>query len=151
MDKKALNELALIAIKLAKKKLSENTTPAQSDLDNIEILATDVKKIRSLLASMYNDVLKDKRENENPSVYMDAYMKLILAMLPITGALMSAPSLGGALKQGKLPLGGGSEIKLGSSVAAPTKTPPPMPPLPPKLPMPTKSKLPPLPPPIKKL
>lgn len=44
MDKKALNELALIAIKLAKKKLSENTTPAQSDLDNIEILATDVKK-----------------------------------------------------------------------------------------------------------
>lgn len=150
MNKKALNELASIAIRLAKRKLNEDITPAQSDLDNIEILSGDVKKIRNLLATMYKDVLIDKKENENPSVYMDAYMKLILAMLPITGAMMSANLLGGALKQGKLNLGAGSELKLSSSITAPTKTPPPPPPLPPKLPMPAKAKLPPLPIPTKK-
>lgn len=150
MNKKALNELTSIAIRLAKNKLNEEIMPAQSDLDNIEILSSDVKKIRNLLATMYKDVLTDKKENENPSVYMDAYMKLILAMLPITGAMMSANLLGGALKQGKLNLGAGSDLKLGSSIAAPTKTPPPMPPMPPKLPMPPKMKLPPLPPVVKK-
>ena len=144
MNRKLLNELTSIAIKLAKKKLNEDITPAQSDLDNIEILASDVKKIRSLLATMYKDVLTDKKENENPSVYMDAYMKLILAMLPITGAMMSADILGGALKQGKITIGAGSELSLKSSISKPTKVPPPMPPLPPKITIP--KKLPPLPP-----
>jgi hypothetical protein len=148
MNKKLLSELADLAIKIANRyKLNEATAPipSQSDLDNIEILADDIAKIRTLLGRLYKDVAADKKETENPSVYMDAYMKLILTMLPITGALMDAKFLAGALKQGKLPLGGGSEIKLGSSMNAPTKNPPPIPPLPPKITFP--SKLPPLPPP----
>ena len=148
MNKKLLKELADLAIKIADRhKLNEAAmpTPSQSDLDNIEILATDIKKIRTLLAGLYKDVAADKKETENPSVYMDAYMKLILSMLPITTALMDARFLGGALKQGKLSIGSNAEIKLGSSMNAPTNSPPPIPPSPPKVSLP--SKIPPVPPP----
>ena len=147
-----LNELASIAKRFAKnnKLLKEEDSailPSQKDAENIQIMAGDVKKIRSILTTLYKDAIDAQKENETPSAYMDAYVKILLSMLPITGALMDAQFLAGALKQGKLPLGGGSEFKLGNSVTAPKKTPPPPPPLPPKVPLPPKQKLPPTPPP----
>ena len=147
-----LNQLTTIAKRFAKnnKLLKEETSailPSQNDAENIEIMASDVKKIRSILATLYKDAMDAQKENETPSAYMDAYVKILMSMLPITGALMNAQFLAGALKQGKLALGGGSEFKLGNSVTAPKKTPPPVPPLPPKLPLPPKQKLPPVPPP----
>lgn len=147
-----LNELTAIAKRFAKnnKLLKEENTailPSQKDAENIQIMAGDVKKIRSILTTLYKDAIDAQKENETPSAYMDAYVKILLTMLPITGALMDAQFLAGALKLGKLPLGGGSEFKLGNSVTAPKKTPPPPPPLPPKVPLPPKQKLPPTPPP----
>ena len=148
----SLAELAQIAKRLAKnskllKEADGAILPSQKDAENIEIMAGDVKKIRGILTSLYKDAIDAQKENETPSAYMDAYVKILLTMLPITGALMDAQFLAGALKQGKLMLGPGSEFKLGNSVTAPKKTPPPPPPLPPKVPLPPKQKLPPTPPP----
>lgn len=148
MNKKTLKQLTEIAVKIAKRQLllkeAAAPTPSQSDLDNMELLADDVKKVKAILASMYKDVMADIKANENPSVYMDAYMKLILAMFPITAAMMDAGILAGALKQGKLALGSGAELKLGNT--APTKSSPPIQSLPPKVSLPPKGKLPPVPP-----
>lgn len=146
-----LTELGAIAKRIGQKSLllkeADAVLPSQKDAENIEIMAGDVKKIRGILTTLYKDAIDAQKENETPSAYMDAYVKLLLTMLPITGALMNAQFLAGALKQGKLPLGGGSEFKLGNSVTAPKKTPPPPPPLPPKISLPPKQKLPPTPPP----
>ena len=146
----ALKQLQEIALRLAIRKQiikeAEAILPTQSDAENIEIMSSDVKKIRAVLATLYKDAMDAQKENESPSPYMDAYTNLLMVMLPITGALSNAAILGGALKQGKLPLGGGSEVKLGKSVTAPKKTPPPVPPLPPKVSIPPIIKLPPVPP-----
>lgn len=145
-----LSELMQINKKYTKKhkRLKEQTQvlPSQKDAENIELMSTDVTKIRTILAALYKDALVAQKENENPSAFMDAYTKLLLSMLPIVGALGNVQMLAGALKAGKLPLGNNSEFKLGSSLTAPKKTPPPPPPLPPKVTVPPKNKLPPVPP-----
>jgi hypothetical protein len=148
-----LGELATIAKRFAKnnkllKEVDGAILPSQNDVENIQIMAADIKKIRSILATLYKDAMDAQKENETPSMFMDAYVKILMSMLPITGALMDAQLLAGALKQGKLGLGGGSEFKLGSSVTAPKKTAPPTPPLPPKVPLPPLKKLPNQPPPL---
>ena len=149
---KALKQLEEIALRLLIRKRIlkevEEILPTQSDADNIQIMSGDIKKIRSILATLYKDAIDAQKENQSPSPYMDAYMKVILAMLPITSALGDTRILAGALKQGKLQLGNNSEFKLGSSLTAPKKTPPPPPPLPPKVNIP--KKLPPVPPTVKK-
>ena len=141
-----LTELGQIAERIVKNNgvLNEADAmlPTQKDAENIEIMAGDVKKITSILATLYKDAMDAQKENETPSPYMDAYTKLLLAMLPITSALKNSGVLGGALKQGKLALGGGSQYNLGTSISAPKKTPPPIPPMPPKVSIPPVNKLP---------
>jgi len=141
-----LTELASIAERIVSKsvllKEADQTLPTQKDAENIEIMAGDVKKLTSILATLYKDALDAQKENQAPSPYMDAYIKLVLAMLPITSALKNAAVLGGALKQGTLSLGGDSKYNLGKSITAPKKTPPPIPPIPPKVNIPPVNKLP---------
>ena len=141
-----LIELGNIAERITKKsnllKEADEMLPTQKDAENIEIMAGDVKKLTGILATLYKDAMDAQKENQAPSPYMDAYIKLVLAMLPITSALKNAGVLGGALKQGKLSLGGGSQYNLGKSATAPKPTPPPVPPIPPKLSIPPVNKLP---------
>jgi len=148
-----LTELGNIAERITKKsnllKEADEMLPTQKDAENIEIMAGDVQKIIGILSTLYKDAAEAQRENETPSPYMDAYTKLLLAMLPITSALKNSGVLGGALKQGKLSLGGGSQYNLGTSISAPKKTPPPPPPMPPKINVPPAKKLPPPVPPKK--
>ncbi len=85
----SLAELAQIAERFAKngKLLKEEDggiLPSQKDAENIQIMAGDVKKIRGILTTLYKDAIDAQKENETPSAYMDAYVKLLLTMLPIT-------------------------------------------------------------------
>lgn len=154
---KSLEEIASKWSKLSKKINEVDTPPnaakggvlpSQSDAENIEIMSADVKKVRTLLANLYKDLQDAYKDNKGaPSVYLDAYGRLLMAMVPITSALLSAQYIGGSLKQGSIDLGSGSKLQLQKSVSSPKPTPPPTPPPVPKVQVPPVKKLPPVPPP----
>lgn len=141
-NKNKLPELIRKEIKAALKEAGFDVKLTKIELDTLKSFESDLQQIKNFAGEVFKDVLnaqkKFKDQYGTTSAVFDAYMKIIMTMVPTTVTLQNPLILLGAIKQGKF----GSEVKL-SSEPPKNAAPPPPPPLPPKTSMPPILKTPP--------
>ena len=115
----------------------QNAVPTAEDLEDMKVLSTEITKVTKLFYNIYSQLKTYTNSNKNPSPYLDAYGRILIAMTAPLQTLANPGMLAGAMAKGILKM----EVDLKKSVNAPSKTPPPLPVKPPIVKMP-----PPLPP-----